>query len=554
MRGWPWPRSSPRARARRETDESRAQGTARLIPLATAEEMRRADRRATERYGVPSVLLMENAGRGAADAIERVLGPVGGRRVVVVSGKGSNGGDGFVVARHLVGRGARVSAWLVGRVDDVRGDARVNLDALQRAGECVTEVPEPAGKTFDRLDAELAGADVIVDALLGTGVRGPATGAVAAAIEAINAAGASGRSVCALDLPSGLPSDGEAPAGPVVRARVTVTFGLPKLGLILPAGAACAGRVEIADLGIPRVWLEEGISTALLEAADVRASLPLRPADAHKGSYGHLLVVAGSVGRTGAAVLACLGALRAGTGLVTCATAASQQPVVAAQLSEPMTEPLPETAARTISTKAVERVVELLGRMDALALGPGIGLDPETRTAVEVLVREVERPMVVDADALTALAGKPGLCRAAPAPRLLTPHPGEAARLLGCTIAEVQVDRIASARRLAADSGAIVALKGARTVVAHPDGRVTLNPTGNPGMATGGTGDVLTGVAGGLLAQGVANAEVLGAAVYLHGLAGDLAAATRGQAGLVAGDVADALPAAIRRVLEADGA
>jgi hydroxyethylthiazole kinase-like uncharacterized protein yjeF len=522
-----------------------------VIPLATAEEMRRADRRATERYGVPSLLLMENAGRGAVDALEQVLGPVGRRRIAVLCGKGNNGGDGFVVARHLLGRGARVSAWLEGRAGEVQGDARVNLDALQRAGESVAEAADPAGDAFGRLRADLGDADVVVDALLGTGVRGPATGAIAAAIEAINAAE---RPVCALDLPSGLPSDGDAPAGPVVRARVTVTFGLPKLGLVLPAGAAYAGRVEIADLGIPRALLGEGVPTALLEAADVRATLPLRPVDAHKGTYGHLLVVAGSVGRTGAAVLACLGALRAGTGLVTCATPGSQQPVVAAQLSEAMTEPLPETAARTLSAKAVERIVELLSRMDAVALGPGVGLDPETQAAVLTLVRDVERPMVVDADALTALAGRPGACRDAPAPRLLTPHPGEAARLLGCGIAEVQADRIASARRLAAESGAVVALKGARTVVADPDGRVTLNPTGNPGMATGGTGDVLTGVAGGLLAQGVAPAAALSAAVYLHGLAGDLAAETRGEAGLVAGDVADAIPAAIRRILDADRA
>jgi NAD(P)H-hydrate epimerase len=520
-----------------------------VIPLATAEEMRRADRRVTERYGVPSLLLMENAGRGAADAIERVLGPVGGRRVAVVCGKGSNGGDGFVVARHLLGRGARVSAWLVGRAGDVQGDARVNLDALQRAGETVAEVPDAAGDAFGPLGMELGAADIVVDALLGTGVRGPATGPVAKAIEAINAAG---RPVCALDLPSGLPSDGEPPAGPVVRARVTVTFGLLKLGLVLPAGVAHAGRLEVADLGVPRAWLAEGIPTGLLEAVDVRAALPPRPLDAHKGRYGHLLIVAGSVGKTGAAALACLGALRSGTGLVTCAVPGSQQPVVAGQLSEAMTEPLPETAARTLSAKAVERIVELLARMDAVALGPGIGLDPETQAAVQALVRNVERPTVVDADALTALAGGSGLCRDAPAPRLLTPHPGEAARLLGCGIGEVQADRIASAPRLAAESGAVVALKGARTVVAGPDGQVTVNPTGNPGMATGGTGDVLTGIAGGLLAQGVAPTVALRAAVYLHGLAGDLAAETRGEAGLVAGDVADAVPAAIRRVLEAD--
>jgi NAD(P)H-hydrate epimerase len=340
----------------------------------------------------------------------------------------------------------------------------------------------------------------------------------------------------------------------VVRARATVTFGLPKVGLLLPEGVARAGRVEIADLGVPRDWLAEGVTTALLEAADVRAALPARPMGAHKGTYGHLLVVAGSVGRTGAAMLACLGALRSGTGLVTCATPASQQPVVAALAPEPMTEPLPETPARTLSGKAVERIVELLARMDAVALGPGLGLEPETQAAVRTLVRDVARPMVVDADALTALAGSLAFCREAAAPRLLTPHPGEAARLLGCGIAEVQADRLASARRLASESGAVVALKGARTVIARPDGHAALNPTGNPGMATGGTGDVLTGMAGGLLAQGIAPPAALAAAVYLHGLAGDLAAATRGEAGLIAGDVADAVAAAIRRILEADGA
>jgi NAD(P)H-hydrate epimerase len=227
--------------------------------------------------------------------------------------------------------------------------------------------------------------------------------------------------------------------------------------------------------------------------------------------------------------------------------------VVAGQLSEAMTEPVPETAARTISAKAVERIVELLARMDALALGPGLGLDPETQAAVRTLVREAERPVVVDADALTALAGHVGLCRDALAARLLTPHPGEAARLLGSSIADVQADRIASARRLAAESGAVVALKGARTVVAAPDGQVAVNPTGNPGMATGGTGDVLTGIAGGLVAQGVAPVAALRAAVYLHGMAGDLAAEAHGEAGLVAGDVAGSLPAAIRRILEGDG-
>jgi NAD(P)H-hydrate epimerase len=520
-----------------------------VIPLATAEEMRRADRRVTERYGVPSLLLMENAGRGAVDALVRVLGPVAGRHVTVVCGRGNNGGDGFVAARHLQARGARVGAWLAGRAEEVRGDARVNLDAWRAGGGPFVEIAE-AGGALEGLREELARADVVVDALLGTGVRGAVTGVVAGAIDAVNGAG---RPVCALDLPSGLPSDGEAPAGAVVRARLTVTFGLPKLGLAVPPGAALAGQLEVVDLGVPRAWLEDGIRTGLLEAADVAAVLPPRPLDAHKGRYGHVLVVAGSLGKTGAAALACLGALRVGTGLVTCALPASQQPVVAGRVAEAMTEPLPETTARSLSAKAVERVLELLARMDAAVVGPGVGLDAETQSGVRDLIRQAERPLVVDADALTALAGRLGVLREAAGPRLLTPHPGEAARLLGVDVTVVQADRVGTARRLAGETGAAVALKGARTVVATPDGEAAVNPTGNPSMASGGTGDVLTGIAGGLLAQGVPPTAALRAAVYLHGLAGDLAAEARGVAGVLAGDLADALPGAIRRVRTAAG-
>ncbi len=517
-----------------------------MIRVATAEEMRRADRRATERFGVPSLLLMENAGRGAADAIERAFGPARGRRIAVVCGKGNNGGDGFVVVRHLAGRGAAVAAWLVGRAAEVRGDAATNLDAVVRSGLPLAEAADAAG--LEALRRGLADADFVVDALLGTGVSGPATGLVADAIAAVNAAG---RPVCALDLPSGLSADHGRLLGPTVRARVTVTFGLPKLGLFLHPAAAHAGRVEVVDLGVPRAWLEEGLGVSLVEAEDIAAVFPPRPADAHKGHYGHLLVVAGSLGKTGAAVLAALGALRVGTGLVTCALPATQQPIVAAHLAEAMTEALPETGAQTLSAKALERLLELAGRVDAVAVGPGVGLEAETQGAIRDLAVAVERPMVLDADALTALVGQVQRLRDARGPRLLTPHPGEAARLLGRSAADVQADRIASARALAEASGAWVALKGAGTLVASPGGspaEVTLNPTGNPGMATGGMGDVLTGITGGLLAQGLRPEPALRAAVYLHGLAGDLAAAERGDAGLLASDVAHAVPTAIRRI------
>jgi len=514
-----------------------------MIRLATAAEMRRADRRVSEELGVPSLLLMENAGRGAVDAIERVLGPVRGRRVAIVCGKGSNGGDGFVVARHLAGRGGSVETWLIGRASDVGGDAATNLAVLRRAALPLVEVTDAPG--VEELRRGLSRADLLVDALLGTGTRGPVAGLVAAAITAVNDAQ---RPVCALDLPSGLDADRGNLLGPAIRARLTVTFGLPKIGLFLSAGRGHAGQVELVDLGVPRGWLEEGLRVGLVEPDDVRAVLPARPPDAHKGRYGHLLVVAGSVGKTGAAVLACLGALRSGTGLVTCALPATHQPVVAAHLAEAMTEPLPETAAQTLSAKALHRVLELEERMDALAVGPGVGLEAETQAIMRELIQGAERPMVVDADALTALVGHLSLVRQARGPRLLTPHPGEAARLLEKSVADVQADRVESARRLAGETGAFVALKGAGTLVASPDGELTLNPTGNPGMATGGTGDVLTGIAGGLLAQGLGPNAALRAAVYLHGLAGDLAASERGEAGLLAGDVADTLPEAFKRL------
>ena len=345
-----------------------------MIPLATADEVRRADRRAIEELGVPGVVLMENAGRGAADLIERVFGPARGRRVAVVAGKGNNGGDGFVVARHLAGRGATVDVWLVAAAADVRGDALVNLEALRRVGVGVTEVGARGG--IDALGRSLRGADVVVDALLGTGASGAPSGLVADAIRAINEAG---RPVSSLDLPSGLLADGGPVPEPTVRADLTVTFGLAKPGLYLLPGALHAGRVEVADLGVPREWLARGLRLGLVEAEDVRAALPPRSIDAHKGRHGHLLVVAGSIGKTGAAVLACRGALRAGTGLVTCAVPVSQQPVVAAQLAEAMTEPIPETAAQTLSAKALDRVLELAARMDAVAVGPGVGLEPETQ-------------------------------------------------------------------------------------------------------------------------------------------------------------------------------
>jgi hydroxyethylthiazole kinase-like uncharacterized protein yjeF len=384
---------------------------------------------------------------------------------------------------------------------------------------------------------------VVVDALLGIGSHGAPAAMVARLIDLINA---SGRPVVALDVPSGLPPDGGAPPGPAVRATLTVTFAGLKRGLVTGPGLDVAGRVRVVDIGVPAAEVARGITTFLLEAADVAGLLPPRRRATHKGTYGHLLIVAGSLGKTGAAALAGRAAMRSGAGLVTVATAVSQQPVVASLVLEVMTEPLAETAARSVGLKALEALVELAARRDAVALGPGLGLDAETQALARELVRELAAPMVVDADALTAIAGHLDVLGAARGARCLTPHPGEMARLLGAGVADVEQDRIGVARQLATGQRVHVVLKGAGSVIATPSGEAYVNPTGNPGMASGGTGDVLTGMVGAFLARRLAPDAALRAAVYLHGRAGDLAAMRVGEEALVATDVIAALPEAIQ--------
>ena len=510
-----------------------------MRPVLTGAEMRALDARAIATLGIPGRRLMEAAGAGAARVVERLLGRARGRRVVVLCGKGHNGGDGVVVARHLRARGVRVQVFLAGRRAELGGDA------AWAAGRWRGGVQELAGAPGPGVARALAGADVIVDGLLGTGAAGAPRPGVAALVEMVNAAG---RPVVALDLPSGLSADDGALPGPAVRADVTATFAGWKRGLLLHPGAARAGRVEVVPIGVPAEEVARGIETFLLEAADVRASLPPRARDAHKGAFGHVLVVAGSLGKTGAAGLAGLAALRTGAGLCTVATAASQQPVVAGLAMELMTEPLPETGAGSVAARARGRILELAERMDALVLGPGLGLDADTQALARALVAEVPRPMVVDADALTALAGHLPTLRQAPAPRLLTPHPGEMARLLGASAATVQADRLETARAFARTHRVWLVLKGAGSVIGGPDGRVFVNPTGNPGMAKGGSGDVLSGMAAALLGRSLAPLAALQAAVFLHGRAGDLAAEAAGPESMLASDIVAAIGGALREV------
>jgi hydroxyethylthiazole kinase-like uncharacterized protein yjeF len=490
-----------------------------MWPVFTADEMRALDTRAISSLGIPGPRLMANAGRGAADVIAREWAPIKGKRVVVLCGKGNNGGDGFVVARLLKAKGARVRVFLLGSRADVKGDA---AQALSRWRGKVEEVGSDGD--LPMVSAALDEADLIVDGLLGTGLSGPAHGLVAHTIERLNESAARlGTPVIALDLPSGLGSDGGTIFGPSVRA----------------------GRIVVASIGVPDREVRRGIATFLLDEASVREFFPKRKPDAHKGTYGHLVVVAGSLGKSGAAALAGRAALRSGVGLCTVATAASQQPIVASFTMELMTEALVETAAQSISFKAKDRILELASQRDAVAVGPGLSLDPESQALARALVAEIDRPMVVDADALSALAGHLDLLDDAPGPRVLTPHPGEMARMLGTTIAEVEADRIETVREFCSRHHVHLVLKGARSVLGAPDGRVFINHTGNPGMATGGSGDVLTGMVGAFLARRFDPLAALQAGCVLHGLAGDLAAAGRGEEGLNASDIIEAIPGAL---------
>jgi len=524
-----------------------------VIPVLTADEMRRADRRTIEEIGLPGPVLMENAGAAVVRAVDERFG--GARRVAVLCGRGNNGGDGFVVARRL---GRRATALLLGGRDGVSGEARIHLVACERSGVPILEVVDVAG--WEKAAASVADADLVVDAVLGTGLRAAPAGLAAVAVAWTRARRAAGVPVLAVDLPSGVPSDGGAFDWPAVEADLTVTFAALKRGHVLPPAAGHAGDVVVADIGISRESIEASSpSLFLLEDADAAAAFPRRPRGAHKGDFGHVLVVAGSVGKAGAAVLAAGGALRGGAGLVTVATPEPCLASVAAARAEAMTVPLPATASGAFAEEALDRLLALAAERDAVVLGPGLGQEPGTRALARALVRACPVPLVVDADGLNALApagpgdraGLEALRRAAPT--VLTPHPGEMARLVGKPVREVQAARPETALALARETGAVVVLKGEGTVVADPVGRAAVCGAGNPGMATGGTGDVLAGLVGALLARhGALLAATAG--VVVHAKAGDLAARQKGEGGMTAGDLVEALPGAVEVVRAAGGA
>jgi NAD(P)H-hydrate epimerase len=482
---------------------------------------------------------MESAGRGAADAATELLPEGRPGRIAVLVGPGNNGGDGTVCARYLAGRGHDARVYLLAPEGKVQGDARANLDAWRRMGGAIVDA-SATGTLAERRE-ELADCDLIVDALFGTGLNTEVRSPYREAIDLVNGLGLP---VLALDVPSGVDADRGRILGAAVRATATVTFGYPKRGHFLFPGAAHVGRLSEIDIGIPaEVVRANEPSCALLTEDDVRSLMPSRPHDAHKGTFGHLLIVGGGPGKTGAALLAARAAQRSGVGLTTIAAPREAQQALDAKVVETMTESLGEA----LGEEAVPRILELCAGKRALTVGPGLGPGDGVRRFVRALLEGLEVPAVLDADALNALGGELASLRAARAPLVLTPHPGEMARLAGLSTAEVQADRIGLAERFAREHRVTLVLKGAYSVVAEPSGRTWINPTGNPGMATGGMGDVLSGIIGALLCQGLSAGDAARLGTYAHGLAADLAWEKVGEAALIASDVIDTLPQVWKR-------
>ncbi|MFC1914204.1 NAD(P)H-hydrate dehydratase [Chloroflexota bacterium] len=515
------------------------------MKVLTAEQMRRIDQECIT-GGTPSQVLMENAGKAVAEETEKILGALNRQHVLVLVGPGNNGGDGLVAARHLHDWGAGVSVYICNQrpADDV------NLELVRQRGITCMEATQDKNLTeFDRL---LSSASGVIDALLGTGKLRPLQGIFQKVLNKVNAAKEKnkGLRIIAVDLPSGLDADNGAVDPACLYADNTVTLAFPKLGLFCFPGAERVGKLTVVDIGIP-ASLAEDISTELITWEWAGIVLPRRPLDANKGSFGRVLVVAGSINYIGAAYLACNGAMRVGAGLVTLATPASLQPVLAAKLTEVTYLPLPEAQTGIIAPHAAEIVGQQAMQYQVCLLGCGLG---QSESAVEfvqkILAGEWPSSMILDADALNALAKIPDWWQQLPDDAILTPHPGEMSRLCGLSIDEVQQDRVGIARKLAREWHKTIVLKGAYTVIAAPDGRCRINPAANPGLASAGTGDVLVGAIAGLVAQGLSLSDAAALGVYLHSEAGDMVRKMIGDAGMIATDLLPALPLAIRDLKE----
>lgn len=520
------------------------------MKILTSKQMKEIDRRAIEELGIIGPILMENAGLQIVFEIRDRFENLQEENIVVVAGKGNNGGDGLVIARHLHNQGCRVRVLLLSKMDGLKGDAALNAGIAVKTGVPVTEVTSI--QQWKRAGRILSCSSLLVDAVFGTGLTKPAEGLYKTVIEDINASRAF---VVAVDIPSGLSSDTYRLIGPSVRADLTITLAAPKVAHLFPPAEERMGEVVVADIGIPPFLLAASeLKLELVLEDSVAPVFYKRKRDTHKGTYGHLLVLSGSSGKTGAAVLAGKAALKTGAGLVTVGTPESCLPQIARRMAELMTEPLPETSAKTLSIDALDGSLDLLQQKSGLLIGPGISTHESTARFVFSLLPRVRVPMVLDADALNILSSNLEVLKRLKSPAVLTPHPGEFARLMGCSVKEVLEKRLEMAPQFARQYGVYVVLKGYRTLTAAPDGSVYVNPTGNPGMATAGAGDVLSGILASLIIQGDKILRSILAAVYLHGLGGDIAAQKLGEKSVTAGDIIHFIGSAARKLARAEEA
>ena len=508
------------------------------MKIVTSQQMKSIDRRSIREFGIPGPVLMENAASAIVTEMERFFDGLAGFRVGIICGKGNNGGDGLALARRLRIRGVAVRLAILAPFSALAGEAKVNLSILRK-----TDVEIVPNASLQSLSDIISWSDVVVDALLGVGLSSPLKGQF---VQTVNMMNSSGKPVVAIDIPTGINADTGEVMGAAVKADLTVTMALLKRGLVLLPGADYSGTIRVADIGIPaEVVDKEQVSMTLMNRAFTWGMMGPRKPGAHKGDFGHLMIIAGSPGKAGAAIMSARSALRTGAGLVSVAAPNGLIPIIQSQIAEAMSVPSAESIEGTLGISSEEELLKASAGMTACALGPGLSAHRETSQVVRNLIQRLAIPLVLDADGLNALVGSLDLLRRIKVPIIMTPHPGEMGRLVGMSSADVQKDRIGIASGFSTRYKVILVLKGAGTIVSSPDGQVFINSTGNPGMATGGTGDALTGMIGGFLAQGYPAVQAACLGVYLHGLAGDLAAKEKGEMGMIAGDLIERIPEAI---------
>ncbi len=509
------------------------------MKVVTSQQMREIDRKALEENNLSGLILMENAGLKIFQSLKNIYPDLRLKKIIIFSGSGNNGGDGFVVARHLYNYGVKAKVFLLAPFHKIKGEAGENLNIIEKMG---VELIEVETVKLEEIQEAVQKFDLIIDAILGTGLQGRVTGLKAKIIDLVNVAG---KEVVAIDVPSGLNADTGKIEGPCIKATHTITLALPKIGLMLFPGASFAGKVTIEDIGIPSCLLKNNkIKTNMVTKEIVKSLLPFRATYSHKGSFGKVLILAGSVGMTGAAYLASEAAIRSGTGIVILGIPRSLNQIMEVKLTEVMTLPLAETKKQSLGEDAEETILKLMKDFSVLGIGPGISRELETQRLVRKIIEKSNIPLVVDADAIYALSKDTNILKKVKVPLVITPHPGEIAKLINKSIDYILDNQLDIAREIAQEFGIMVVLKGARTIVANKEGEAYINIGDNSGMATGGTGDVLTGIICSLIAQGADSFSAAIAGVYIHSLAGDLARDIKGERGMIAGDILSQVPQA----------